>query len=150
MTERPIPAVGAAIVDRGRLLLVKRAQDPNKGLWAIPGGKIHWGETMHVAVEREIREETGLDIEVGEAVWVGDIIGPSQPPEWHYCVIDFIAHTTGGVASAASDVDELGWFTLEEARALPLTPTMPSLLDALERFGSHLPPPTSHLPPPHA
>jgi 8-oxo-dGTP diphosphatase len=132
-SDRPICGVGAAILDEGRLLLVKRGKPPNEGQWAVPGGKVSWGETMPDAVRREIKEETSLDINVGEVVWVGESIGPGEPPAWHYCLVDFHAVITGGEARAEDDAADVGWFTFDEARKLPLTSTMPALLDALQR-----------------
>lgn len=88
---------------------------------------------MPDAVRREIKEETGLEINVGEVVWVGESIGPGEPVEWHYWLVDFHAVVTGGEARAGDDAADLGWFTLEEARKLPVTSTMPALLEALEQ-----------------
>jgi 8-oxo-dGTP diphosphatase len=142
-SDRPICGVGAAILDDGRLLLVKRGKPPNEGLWAVPGGKVTWGETMPDAVRREIKEETSLDINVGGVVWVGESIGPGEPAEWHYCLVDFDAVVIAGQARAATDAADLGWFTLVEARKLPLTSTMPALLEALEQEGAFAIPPRS-------
>lgn len=145
-SDYPICGVGAAIVEDGRILLVKRGRPPNTGMWAIPGGKVHLGETMTAAVIREIREETGLDVAVGGVVWAGESIGPGNPPAWHYCLVDFLVVRVGGVARAADDADDLGWFSFDEALRLPLTSTMPALLDALQNPSPHLLPPYPHLP----
>lgn len=131
MAERPVPGVGVAVINGDRLLLVRRGRDPGRGLWAVPGGKVRLGEAMTAAARREAAEETGLEVEIGEAVWVGDSIGPGQPPSWHFCLVDFAATVRGGQLAAGDDAAEVGWFTLAEARELPLTPTMPGLLDAL-------------------
>ena len=63
--ERPIVGVGAVIVDRGRVVLVKRAHEPLKGEWSLPGGSVEVGETLAEAVVREVFEETGLTVSVG-------------------------------------------------------------------------------------
>lgn len=123
------------MVDGRRVLLVRRRRDPGRGLWAVPGGKVEMGETVAGTARREVLEETGLEVEVGEVVWVGESIGPGDPPAWHYVLIDFLGTVVGGRLHPGDDAAEAAWFTLEEARALPLTPTMPPLLDELARLG---------------
>lgn len=123
------------VADR-RLLLVRRGRDPGRGLWAVPGGKVEAGEEVRTAARREVAEETGLEVEIEDVVWVGESIGPGDPPAWHYVLIDFIGRVAaGGEAVAADDAAEVGWFTDEEARRLPLTATMPGLLDKLVEAG---------------
>ena len=131
--QRPICGVGVAVMSGDRLLLVRRGRPPGEGLWAVPGGKVEYGESMFATARREVQEETGLEIEVGEVVWAGDSLGPGYPPEWHYCLVDFIGQVTGGELKASDDAAEVGWFTLEEAAQLPLTSTMPALLGELQR-----------------
>jgi ADP-ribose pyrophosphatase YjhB (NUDIX family) len=121
-----------AVVEAHRLLLVRRARPPGEGLWAVPGGKVEYGESMIDAARREVREETGLEVEIGEVVWAGDSLGPGHPPQWHYCLVDFMGRVTGGELRASDDAALVGWFTLEEAAQLPLTSTMPALLSELQ------------------
>ncbi len=130
--DHPIPGVGVAVVSGGRLLLVKRGREPGAGLWAVPGGKVERGERQVDAARREVREETGLEVAIGDVLWVGDSIGPGDPPQWHFTLVDFRATLVGGKLSPHDDAADARWFTIEEARRLPLTSTMPALLDALE------------------
>ncbi len=127
----PQPGVGVAVVDGDRILLVRRGREPGKDLWAVPGGRQHYGESLREAARREAREETGLDVEVGDVVWAGDSIGPGDPPAWHFAIVDFMAKPVGGCLVAGDDAAEARWVTASEAAALPLVPTMPSLLDVV-------------------
>lgn len=124
-----------AVVEEGRILLVRRGRDPGRGLWAVPGGKVDLGESLPEAAVREAREETGLEVEIGEVLWAGESIGPGKPPEWHYVLVDFLATRLQGEPAPGDDAAEVDWFPLAGARELPLTATMPSLLDKLETLG---------------
>ena len=133
----PIPGVGAVIIDRGALLLVRRGRGPGQGLWAVPGGKVRFGETQRQAVIREVREETGLEIEPDEVVWVGDSLGPGDPPAWHFTLVDFAARVVGGDATAGDDALAVEWVSLDEVLDRPVTPTMVDLIELLRRDGGH-------------
>ena len=132
----PVAGVGAVIVEDGRSLLGQRGRGAHAGAWAVPGGKQRFGETMRAAVAREVLEETGLIVEVGDAVWVGDALDEGEPPGWHYVLVDFAATVVGGRLQSGDDALAAEWVRLEEARLRPLTPTMPSLLDFLSASGS--------------
>jgi len=119
------------VVNDGSLLLVKRGRGPNAGLWAIPGGKVDYGESMPEAAVRELREETGIEAELGEVIWVGDAIGPGDPPAWHYTLVDYRARMIGGLPRAADDAEAVAWVPLDQVLDLPVTPTMPDLIAAL-------------------
>lgn len=115
------------MIDEGRILLIQRGREPQRGLWAVPGGKVRLGEPMRVAARREVLEETGLDVEVGEAVWVGEVIEDGH----HIVIIDFAGSVVGGELGAADDADDARWVPLDEAAHYPLTQTMRDLVDTL-------------------
>lgn len=132
MDDRPTPGVGVAVVDDGRLLVVERGEGVLAGMWAVPGGRVEYGERMEHAAVREVLEETGIEIRLGPVIWTGDAIGPGDPPEWHFTLVDFVGFPTGGRLQAGDDARAARWVTLQEALALPLVPTMRSLLARLE------------------
>ena len=119
------------MIDDGRILVVLRASGAWAGYWAVPGGRQRRGETMEEAVRREVQEETGLSVDVGDPVWIGDIIDDSDPPAYHYAVVDFAAFVVGGKLLAGDDEADVRWVDLDEVRRLPLTPTMFELLTDL-------------------
>jgi 8-oxo-dGTP diphosphatase len=109
--ERPIVGVGAVVVDGGRVLLVRRANEPLKGEWSLPGGAVECGETLAAAIGREVLEETGLEIEVGSIVDVIDRIrlDPDGRVRYHYVLIDFVCRPRGGTLASASDAAAAVW-----------------------------------------
>ena len=132
--RRPIPGVGVAIVEGERVLLVRKRGGPFHGLWGVPGGKIELGETREDAALREVAEETGLEVELGDPIWIGEAIGPGDAPEWHFTLVDFLARPTGGSLRPSDDASEARWCTLDEMRALDLIPQMDALIEPLERL----------------
>ena len=114
--ERPIVGVGAVIIDRGRALVVRRATEPLKGEWSIPGGVLELGETMRLGAAREALEETGLTVDVGEVLEVFDriITDPDGRTQYHYVLIDFLCRAVAGDARPGSDVSEVRWISEQE------------------------------------
>ena len=128
----PIPGVGVVIIDsRNRLLMVQRGQGAGVGLWAVPGGKVRWGETWREAARREALEETGLEVKIGPVAWVGEAVDPGQTPEWHFALVDFFAEVVGGELRAGDDAAKARWVPLNQIAEYPLVSTMRSLLDIL-------------------
>ena len=102
---RPFLAVSAAIVRDGKLLVVRRARQPGIGWHTFPGGGVELGETLEAAVEREVREETGLEVKAGPILEVFDRIvrDDAGRVEYHYVLVDFVCRVVGGELRAGSD-----------------------------------------------
>jgi ADP-ribose pyrophosphatase YjhB (NUDIX family) len=113
---RPILGVGAIVVDSGRVLLVKRANEPLKGQWSVPGGAVELGETLVAAVRREVLEETGLLVAVGPIVEVLDRLrlDDDRRARFHYVLVDFVCRPTGGTLASGSDADAVAWAAVDE------------------------------------
>ena len=123
--KSPLVAVGAVIFNNeGKVLLVKRKHPPNKGSWAIPGGKVKYGETLEEAIKREMKEETNLDIKVEEPLAIVEIIKEG----FHYIIIDFICEVKGGELKAGSDAEEAKFFSIEEIKKINTSPTTVEML----------------------
>jgi ADP-ribose pyrophosphatase YjhB (NUDIX family) len=125
------PCAGGVVLDEyGRILLVLRGQEPYAGHWSLPSGRREPDEDAAAAAAREVLEETGLVVEVGELLGVvrrQDAVG-----RYHFEVHDFACRVVGGSLRAGDDAADARWFDLDDVRALRLPP---GLLDALEDFG---------------
>ena len=99
-------------------MMVRRGADPGKGLWSIPGGRLEHGEYIVDAIKREVREETGLDIEVGDLLGILEL--PGEP---HFVILDHRAVVTGDASPVASDdAAEARWVPLDQIESLECTP----------------------------
>ncbi len=106
----PLVGVGAVVVEEGRVLLVRRGSEPLKGQWSLPGGLLELGESLAGGVVREVREETGLDVEPVELIELLDRIQrEGERVRYHYVIADYLCRVTGGHLQAASDADAVRW-----------------------------------------
>ena len=135
--DRPLPAVGAVVFKDERVLLVRRANPPSKGVWAIPGGGIQAGETLQSAAEREIREETGVVIRARDPIFVFDAIERDDhgAVKYHYVIIDLSADYVSGEPIAGDDAVDARWISRDELTRLPVSPVTRKLLLEKFRFG---------------
>jgi ADP-ribose pyrophosphatase YjhB (NUDIX family) len=115
---QPVVGVGAVVVKGGKALIVKRAHEPRKGEWSLPGGRVELGETLVDAVRREIKEETGLDVDVGPIVEVFDRVHRAgDRVRYHFVIVDYLCTWVAGELRAADDAEDAAWVSAEEVEA---------------------------------
>ena len=131
--DRPCVAVGGVVRRAGRVLLVRRGQAPSLGEWAIPGGSVELGESLVQAVEREIREETGLVVKAGPVCHVFEDIryDPDGEVRFHYVIVDLLAEYLSGDPVPATDAAAVAWLGPDDLAALPVNRNTLKLLGKL-------------------
>jgi ADP-ribose pyrophosphatase YjhB (NUDIX family) len=121
--DQPVVGVGIVIVNDGKIVLIKRGNEPGKGKWSIPGGLVELGEHITQAVIREAKEETCLDVinpRLVDVVDNVDIDGDGKI-KYHYVIVDYLVQVVGGDIAAASDAEELRWVPFDEVESYILT-----------------------------
>jgi ADP-ribose pyrophosphatase YjhB (NUDIX family) len=128
MTSARAPRLGSAVivVSDGRVLLGRRAKDPNRGKWVVPGGGVRPFESIAEAGRRELLEETGLEIEVDGVVAVREII---NEPDEHRLIVFSAGRPVGGRIHPASDLDDVRFFSQAEIQELAISAVVRSVLD---------------------
>lgn len=109
---RPEVVVGSVVVHDGRILLVRRAQEPEAGRWSVPGGRLEPGETVHEAAVREVAEEAGIGVVVDRFLgWVERV-----HPGFHFVILDFLTvpEDPDPVLRPGSDADRAKWVDLDD------------------------------------
>ncbi|MEO6120129.1 MAG: NUDIX hydrolase [Terriglobales bacterium] len=121
--ERPVVGVGAVILDARKVLLIRRGSEPLKGQWSLPGGGLETGEQLVDGLRREVREETGLEIDVLGLAGVYDRIMPDAAgnTQFHYVLVDYVCRVAGGTLRAGGDAAEVRWVHEAELDALEIT-----------------------------
>ena len=136
---RPIVGVGTVVLDGNMVLMVQRGKPPRQGSWSLPGGAQELGETIHEAARREVREETGLEIEILGLIDVVDSVRPDADDkiEYHYTLIDLAGHAVGGILMAGGDAQDCRWFTRPEIDAMDIwSETKRIIALAVDRYGT--------------
>ncbi len=112
---RPIAAAIAVLIHMDRVLLVRRANPPDRGLWGFPGGRIEAGETTEACATRELREETGVDAEAVRVLTVVDAFDRDEEERLrhHFVLIAVLCRWVGGEAIAGDDALEARWLDVD-------------------------------------
>ncbi|MDQ7809278.1 NUDIX domain-containing protein [Amycolatopsis sp. A133] len=122
---------GIAFDDQGRLLLIRRVNDPGSGRWSLPGGRVEPGESDETAVVRELSEETGLKVIPGTLI--GTVTrGP-------YEIHDYACEVVGGVLTAGDDASAVRWSDAADLEALEAAGELVDLLFVTLRDWEALP-----------
>ena len=131
--RHPQLAVSAAIFRDGKLLLVRRARSPAKGVYTLPGGRVEFGEALHQALAREVMEETALSIAIiGLAGW-REVL-PAAGGGGHYVILPFAAHWRSGEPVLNAELDDFQWRVPDALEGLPLTDGLPGIIAAARRL----------------
>lgn len=113
--DAPIVGVGAVVVEDDKVLLIKRGHEPRQGEWSLPGGRVELGESLIDAARREIKEETGLDVDVGPLIELFDRVHRlGDRVEYHFVIADYLCTPCGGTLAAADDAEDVAWVGVEE------------------------------------
>jgi len=135
--DQPRVAVGAIVFEENKVLLVRRGQPPAEGAWAIPGGRVELGESMQKAAEREIREETGLNVRAKDPVFTFDVVvrDDNGRVRFHYVIVDLSADYVSGELRPGDDALEARWVSSTEMESLSISPNTRNVLKNLFNFG---------------
>ena len=120
--SQPVVGVGVVVWHDDRVLLIKRGKPPRVGQWSLPGGAQKLGETLADAARREVREETGIDVDLGEIIATLDLIDrdDEERVRHHYTLVDFVAEARGTELVAGDDAADARWFDRGDIDALGL------------------------------
>ena len=129
--RRPMVGIGGLIFEGPRILMAQRGKEPLKGWWSLPGGALEIGELLADGVRREVREETGLEIEPIRVFEIFERIirDPAGVPEYHYVLIDYLCRVTGGSLRPGDDVCRVEWMERQELAALQITEGTLAVID---------------------
>jgi 8-oxo-dGTP diphosphatase len=136
--ERPVIGVGGVVIADGRALLIRRGHAPLEGQWSIPGGKLEVGETIVEGIERELAEETGIEIRVLDLIEVFERIlrDKEDRVQYHFVILDYLCELKGGNARAGGDVVDVAWASEGELSRFNLTAAVVRVLTKAFKMSS--------------
>lgn len=131
--RRPLIGVGAVVFNaEDDILLIRRGKEPQYGRWMVPGGSLEWGESLEAAAVREVREETGVEIEIEAFVEIIEAITPGESG-FHYVIMDYAARAVSGNPVAASDALDASWVSAADQSRYDLSPELLSVIAKARR-----------------
>ena len=125
--------MSAAIFRDERILLVRRARFPAKGFYSLPGGRVEFGETLHQALHREVREETALEIDIVELAAWREVV-PSATGKGHYLILSFAARWRAGEVVLNEEHDDFKWLALDALGELKHTDGLAGVIQSARRI----------------
>jgi ADP-ribose pyrophosphatase len=128
--------VGTLIRRHEEYLLIKRASEPDKGLWSVPGGMVELGENLSEAAKREAEEETGLVVEILEDLGVVDKVvrdGPGRV-KYHFVIVDYLAEPVSGIMHHCDDALDARWVHPCDFKKYEMSPTLVDLLKKIDIY----------------
>jgi ADP-ribose pyrophosphatase YjhB (NUDIX family) len=130
--DYPRVGVGAVVLHRGRVLLVRRGGHPAAGKWSLPGGLVEVGETTVDAIRRELAEECGIDARIVGVAGVVDRItrDAAGRVRYHYVLVDYLALVDSDACAAGGDAAECRWVDVDRVSELDVTD---GLVDMIQR-----------------
>lgn len=129
---RPQLAVSAAIFRDGKVLIVRRARSPSKGVYSLPGGRVEFGETLHAALHREVAEETALKIEIVDLAGWREVV-PAAEGGGHYVIMSFAAHWQSGEVVLNEELDDHRWLAPDALGEFKTTPGLEDIIQSARR-----------------
>ena len=137
--SRPLLGVGCVILSKKNdaVLMIKRASEPDKGLWSIPGGMVEYGETCEEATIREVNEETSLKIKLDKILKIiNKIIYSSEKIKYHFIIVDYLAKDYIGTIRASDDALEASWIKYKDLNKYSIVPSVKNLFKIIPKMYS--------------
>jgi 8-oxo-dGTP diphosphatase len=121
--KRPVIGIGAIMLEGDRVLMAQRGKQPLMGYWSLPGGAVETGESLAIAVRREVLEETGLEVRPAGVLEIFERIMRDEAGavEYHFVLIDYVCKIEGGALCAGDDVCRVEWVRRRDLPALQIT-----------------------------
>lgn len=133
-SNRPQIAVSAGIFRDGKILLVRRAREPSKGIYTFPGGRVEFGESLTEALAREVREETGLVIEILGLTGFREALPGKTGGHGHFVILPFAARWVANEVALNDELDDAKWLVPGALSGLPITLGLEDTIQAARRI----------------